>query len=337
MPFEKIGRSVLVTHGQHAFEFGVQLFQASSAKAWKESAQRAESLGYTAFHLADHYFGPGQVEQETRHPVQDLAAIPAMCFVAEATERIRVGCRVLCVDYHVPAVLAKELATIDFLSEGRLEIGLGAGWVQAEYRAMGVPWHPAGTRLERLEEMVDLLDAHFSGGQIALSGRHIRVEGYQGRPEPVQRPRPPIMIGGGAERVLRLAGRRADIVSFNFNNRDGRIGLVGLSSSTADETDRKVDWVRAGAGERFAALRLEISAYFANVTKDRRGALEGLSRLLGLPPEVLAEHPHVLVGSLEAIVEQLQARRERYGISYLTIPGRVMEEFAPVVERLAGQ
>jgi probable F420-dependent oxidoreductase len=319
------------------FRFGLHAFNASSAKEWRETAQRAEALGYSALHLADHYFGPGPLEAATLHPVQDIAAIPAMAMAAEATDRIRVGCRVFCVDYHVPAVLAKEAATLDFLSDGRLELGLGAGWIEAEYRAMGVGWDRPVVRIQRLAELVSLVKAHFGGQPIEVAGAHIQVSGYSGVPAPVQRPSPPIMIGGGAERVLRLAGREADIVSLNFNNRSGQIGPDGAQSSTAEETDRKIGWIRDSAGERFADLELEISAYFTAVTNDVDGYSARVGRMFGMPQEAVLEHPHVLIGTVEGICEQLEARRERYGISYITVTQRSLETFGPVVERLTGK
>lgn len=318
------------------FRFGLQAYHATSAAHWRTLAREAEQLGYSTFHLADHYFGPGPLEAETRHPVQNLAAIPAMAVAAEATETIRIGCRVLCIDYHLPAVLAKELATLDFLSGGRLEIGLGAGWIEAEYRAMGVRWDRPGIRLQRLEEVLDLIEAHFGGEQIAVHGTHVQVSGYRGVPAPVQAPRPPFMIGGGSERILRLAGRRADIVSLNFDNRSGRISSDGICNSTADATDQKTCWIREGAGARFGRLELEIASYFTVVGVDPPTAYAQLSGGLGLPPEVLDNHPHVLAGSVDEICHQLEARRDRYGISYVTVGARALHDFAPVVSRLAG-
>ncbi|HET9078466.1 MAG TPA: TIGR03621 family F420-dependent LLM class oxidoreductase [Acidimicrobiales bacterium] len=322
---------------QKPFRFGVQAYQAGSAKEWRDTVQRAETLGYSSLHLADHYFGPGRLEAETGHPVQTLAAVPAIAMAAEATDRIRVGCRVFCIDYHLPAVLAKEAATLDLLSEGRLELGLGAGWIRAEYEAMGVRWDPAPARIDRLEEVVALVKAHFDGEQIDMSGRHVRVSGYAGVPQPVQRPRPPIMIGGGAQRVLTLAGREADIVSLNFNNSAGRLGPGSVQSSTAEETARKIGWIRDGAGDRFAGIELEIAAYFTNVTADGAAQTAAMAAGFGLEPAQLAEHPHVLVGSVAEIADRLVERRERYGISYVTVGAKVMDDFAPVVERLSGR
>src|SRR3712207_4136717 len=134
------------------FRFGVQAFNAASASEWRDLARHAEDLGYTTFHVADHLLGPGRVHEESGHPVQELAALPALCFAAAATETLRIGARMFCVDYHVPATLAKEAATLDLLSDGRLELGLGAGWVEAEYRGMGIPFDPAPERIDRLGE-----------------------------------------------------------------------------------------------------------------------------------------------------------------------------------------
>lgn len=315
----------------------MQAYQASSAKEWRETAQKAEALGYSALHLADHYFGPGPLEAVTAHPVQTLAAVPAMAMAAEATEQIRIGCRVFCVDYHLPAVFAKEAATLDLLSDGRLELGMGAGWIRAEYEAMGVGWDPAPVRIRRLEEVVALVKAHFGGDQIDIGGEHVRVSGYAGVPAPVQRPRPPIMIGGGAKQVLTLAGREADIVSLNFNNSSGKLGPSSVQGSTAENTERKIGWIRDGAGDRFSTIELEIAAYFTSVTDDAAGQAEAMAAAFGLEPDQLAEHPHVLVGSVAGIAERLVERRERYGISYVTTGAKVMEDFAPVVERLTGR
>lgn len=315
----------------------MQAYQATSAKDWRATAQRAEALGYSALHLAVHYFGPGPMESQTGHPVQDLAAVPAMAMAAECTDRIRVGCRVFCVDYHVPAVLAKEAATLDLLSEGRLELGVGAGWIRAEYDAMGIPWDPPSVRISRLAEVIAVLKAHFGDEQIDFSGEHVRVHGYRGVPAPVQRPRPPIMIGGGRERILTLAGREADIVSLNFDNSSGRLGPGSVQGSTAEETDRKIGWIRAGAGDRFGEIELEIAAYFTVVTDDTAGHTQAMASAFGLDPAVLAEHPHVLVGSAGEIIDKLVARRERFGISYVTVSNRVMDAFAPVVDQLAGR
>ncbi len=321
----------------HAFRFGVQAYSAESGKAWRDMARQAEALGYSAFHLADHVIGPGPALTPTNHPVQNLAAVPAMAVAAEATSTIKIGCRVFCVDYRNPVMLTKELATLDLFSDGRLEIGLGAGWLQNEYTAMGVQWDRAGVRIERLAANVELIRAAFADGELNIDNDYVHAVGFESVPKPTTKPCPPIMIGGGAQRVLGLAGREADIVSINFDNSAGRIGPEGVGSGTADGTQQKIDWVRAGAGDRFDQLEIEIGAYFTIVTDQREATLGAMAPRFGLTPEVLAEHPHTLIGSVESICEQIIARRERYGVSYITVGGTSMESFAPVVAALTGK
>lgn len=314
--------------------FGVQAFAPSSPDEWRDFARRAEDLGYSALHLADHYIGPGPALEATNHPVQVIAAIPAMAVAAEATEEIRIGCRVLCVDYHQPVVLAKELATIDWFAGGRLEIGLGAGWLEAEYAAMGVPFDAAGVRVDRLAETVQVVRACYSAAPVDVAGAHVRVGGFTAVPEPPGPAR--IMIGGGSPRVLRLAGERADIVSLNFDNRSGRIGPEGFASGTAARCDEKIAWVREGAGDRFDDLELEIASYLTIVTDARDDVLASMAPMFGLTPRDLAEHGHALIGSIAEIADAIVERRDRTGVSYVTVGADTLEAFAPVVERLRG-
>lgn len=318
------------------FRFAVQSFTASSAAAWREKARKAEDLGYSAFHLADHYIGPGPALASTNHPVQELAAVPAIAAAAAATRSIRVGCRVFCVDYHHPVVLAKEAATLDFLSEGRLELGLGGGWLQAEYGSMGISFDPAPARIARLAELVSIVKAHFSGEPINHNGDTWKVQGFTGVPKPVQTPRPPIMIGGGSKLVLQLAAREADIISLNFNNRAGVIGPDGVRSSTAEATARKIRWVREAAGDRLASLDIEIAAYFTAVTDKREEAAAAMAANFGLTKDDILRYPHGCIGSVEQICDDLRSRREVYGINYVTVGDAQAEAFAPVVARLAG-
>ena len=328
-----------MTAAPKPFRFGVQSYAADSAAEFRTQARTAESMGYATFHLADHVIGPGAALSAANHPVQNLAAIPAMAVAAEATSTIGIGCRVLCTDYHNPVVLAKELATIDMFSDGRLEIGLGAGWVRSEYEAIGVQWDPAGVRIDRMVETLSVIRACMGPGEANVTGTHVHAVGFDGLPKPVARPgrtMPRVMIGGGAQRILGIAGREADIVSLNFNNESGKIGPAGVGSSTAELTQSKICWIRAGAGERFDALEIEIGAYFTIVTPQRAGTLEKMGPMLGLTGEQFGEHPHALVGSVDEICAQIIERREQYGISYVTVGRAAMEAFAPVVERLSG-
>ncbi|MGI9603688.1 MAG: TIGR03621 family F420-dependent LLM class oxidoreductase [Acidimicrobiales bacterium] len=318
------------------FRFGCQEFAPESASQWRDAARRAEDLGYGTFSLADHYIGPGSALDEAAHPVQTVAAIPAMMAAADATSTIKIGCRVLCVDYHHPVVLAKELATIDLLSDGRLEAGFGAGWITSEYGAMGIDMDRPGIRIERLEEVVGLARAFFAGADLDIDGTHVTAKGFTAVPAAVQEGGPRVMIGGGSPRVLGLAGRVADIVSVNFDNSAGKIGGKGLASGTAEGTAAKIEWIREGAGDRFADLELEIAAYFTTVTDQTQATLEMMAPAFGFEPAQMAAHPHSLIGSVDEICETLQARREQYGISYVTVTGDQTEAFAPVVARLAG-
>ncbi len=322
------------------FRFGLQSYAADSPADWREQARRAEDTGFSTFSVADHVIGPGPALAATNHPVQNVAAVPAMAVAIEATSTINVGARVFCTDYRQPVMFAKELATLDFFSEGRLEIGIGCGWLQGEYEAMGVPWDRAGVRLDRMEETLDVIRQHLGDDDVDLSGDHVRATGFAGVPKPHDG-MPPIMIGGGARRVLGIAGREADIVSLNFDNSSGKIGPDGVGSSTADLTAQKIDFIRAGAADRtdgksYADLEIEIGAYFTVVTDQRDATLAQMAPMFQLEPDQFAEHPHALIGSVDEICDQLVARRETYGISYVTFGASAGSSVAPIVERLAG-
>jgi len=321
----------------HPFRFGLQAYAPESGKQWRELVRKAESTGFSSFHLADHIIGPGPALAATGHPVQTVAAIPAMAVAAEATSTIKVGCRVLCVDYRNPVMLAKEVATLDFFSEGRLELGLGAGWLQGEYEAVGIPFDRAGVRLDRFEEVIGLLRASFAEGELNIDTTHVHAVGFEAVPKPFTKSGPPIMIGGGAQRILTIAGREADIVSLNFNNSSGKLGAEGIGSSTAEHTDQKIQWIRNGAGERFDQIEIEIAAYFTVVTPDGAGTRAKMAPMFGMTPEVFAEHPNVLIGSVDEICDRIVERRERFGISYTSFGASVMDSVIPVVERLSGK
>jgi probable F420-dependent oxidoreductase len=319
------------------FRFGLQAYAPNSGKEWRELARKAEASGFSSFHLADHIIGPGPALAATGHPVQTVAAIPAMAVAAEATSTIKVGCRVLCVDYRNPVMLAKEVATLDFFSEGRLELGLGAGWLQGEYEAIGVPFDRAGVRIDRFEEVIALLRASFAEGELNIDTPHVHAVGFEAVPKPFTKSGPPIMIGGGAKRILTIAGREADIVSLNFNNSSGKLGADGIGSSTAELTDQKIQWIKDGAGARFDQIEIEIAAYFTIVTPDGEGTRAKMAPMFGMTPEVFAEHPNALIGSVDEICDRIVERRERFGISYVSFGASVIDAVIPVVERLAGK
>ncbi|WIM87925.1 TIGR03621 family F420-dependent LLM class oxidoreductase [Candidatus Mycobacterium wuenschmannii] len=316
------------------FRFAVQATNAAGGREWRDTVREVEDLGYSTLFLADHYLGPGPAQKVARSPRQDLAPIAAMAAAAAVTETLRIGCRVFCIDYHVPAVLAKETATLDLLSDGRLELGIGAGWSETEYNAMGLTFDRPGRRMEKLAEAIGLIKAHWAGGQIEYAGRQVQVRGYAGTPRPVQQPHPPIMIGGGGPRMLKFAGREADIVSMSS---------VPFVARDADGRDpqtvarHRMEAVRAAAGERFGRLEIEGSPYFTAITDDPEGALAKAAASTGISADVLRDHPNVLVGPLETVVDLLFSRREALGVNYVTVQQSQIRSFAPVVAQLTGR
>lgn len=317
------------------FRFACQAYRSTSGREWRDLARKIEDLGYASLQVPDHYIGPGPALESTNHSVQVLAAVPALAVAAEATSTLEVGARVLCTGYHNPVVLAKEAATLQLLSEGRFQLGLGAGWLAAEYAAMGIPFPPAPERVDRLAETLDLVRQCFAGGPVDVRGRYVQATGFTA--VPVAEPPPPIMIGGGSRRVLELAGAGADIVSVNFSNASGVLGPDALASSTPERTKRKVEWVRNGAGDRFDDLELEIAAYFVAVDSGKGPDARQLAARTGLDEERLREFPHALLGSVDAICQELERRRAEYGFSYVTVSESVADDFAPVVARLSGR
>jgi probable F420-dependent oxidoreductase len=305
------------------FRFGVQISSAASRKEWVEKARQAEALGFSTLFMPDH-FG------------DQLAPVPALMAAADATDNIRVGALVFDNDYRHPVVLAKEMATIDLLTEGRLEVGLGAGWMRSDYEESGIPYDPPGVRVDRFEEGLKVIKGLFADGAFSHSGTHYAIANLDGRPKPVQRPHPPILIGGGGPRVLRIAGREADIVGINFNLKGGEVTADLGPNGTAEMTDRKIEWIREGAGDRFGDIELNVLVFMATVTDDRAGTAEMIAPMFQITPEQALKVPHALVGSVDQICEDLQARRERFGFSYTVVQDGAMEDIGPVVERLTG-
>jgi probable F420-dependent oxidoreductase len=253
-----------------------------------------------------------------------------------ATTHLKVGTLVFANDYKHPAVLAKEVATLDVLSRGRVEFGIGAGWMNTDYEQSGIPHDRAGVRIDRLAESLEICKAIFAGDTVDFTGEHYDVTGYQGHPKPVQTPHPPILIGGGGKRIVTLAAQHADIVGINPKIASGKVDTPTAQNGAADRTDEKIAWVREAAGDRYGDLELNMLVFAVVVTDDAQGTMEMLAPMFGLDPAEVADYPLAWIGTEDEIVESLQARRERWDVSYLVVQQDAMEATAPIVARLRG-
>src|SRR5439155_16388487 len=213
---------------------------------------------------------------------------------------------------------------------------IGAGWMVSDYQQAGIPYDSAGTRIDRLAETVTIIKKFFGGGEFSFPAKHYGIKGLEGAPSPVQNPHPPILLGGGGRKMLSLAAREANIVHVNYNPNEGRINPKLVQTGMAEATDEKLAWIKEAAGDRFDAIELGFTVFFANVTEDRESLASALAPSMGFEPRNVLEMPHFLIGTVEQIEEDLKLRRERYGFSDVIVPGEATESLAPIVERLAG-
>lgn len=305
------------------FRFAAELHSPLEGRSWLDSAREVESLGYSTLFLPDHFDeGPG--------PITGLAAAAAV------TTAINVGALVFDCDFRHPAVLARELATIDVISEGRLEVGLGAGWKALDYARSGIAMDPPKVRVDRLIEHTAVLKGLFAGGPFSFSGEHYTITDLEGTPPPHRPGGPPILIGGGGHRVLGFAARHADIVGVNASIHSGEIDAAAAQDALATAIDAKVARVRRAAGDRFDDLELNAWLSVAQITDDTAGFAAVMAELFEATPEDVLSSPLTLIGSEGEIAERLSERRERWGYSYTVIPGDQLREFAPLVGRLTG-
>ncbi len=306
------------------FRFGVQANGTGSRQEWVDLARRVEANGYSTLTMPDHF-------------TDQLAPVPALQCAADATTTLRLGALVYDNDYRHPVVLAKELATMDVLSEGRIEIGLGAGWMVSDYEQSGIPYDAPGVRVSRFIEGLAVIKGALGEAPFSFTGEHYTITDYDGSPKPVQSP-PPVLIGGGGRRVLTFAAREADIVGINGTMTSGAVDASTFESMTAAAVDHKVDVVRTAATEaaRLDDIEMNVRAFMVVVTDDVDQALDTLSEFSGAPKELIADSPFALVGPIEKITDELQARRERWGFSYVIVGQNDIEPFAPVVAALAG-
>ncbi len=303
------------------FRFAVTARWAGGGTRWREFARRAEAQGYDVLLVTDHMGA-------------QLAPIPAMMAAADATTTLRVGSFVFSNDYRNPVMLAKEIATMDVISGGRIELGIGAGWNTRDYRELGIPYDPPALRVARLEEVVVLLDRLLREEEVDFYGTYYKVRGARVLPRPVQRPRPPFMIGGGGARVLRLAARTADIVGF-APSLDAH-GRPRPRSLTIGGLRERVARVRKLAGDRAGEIEFNIWLFDAGVSDAARSFSRAAATVAKRSANAFVRSPFFMYGTRASLRDLLREQRSELGISYIAIPGQAMDEFAPVVQELRG-
>jgi probable F420-dependent oxidoreductase len=315
---------------RHWLRFGLISEQMRDLTRWLASAQRAEELGFATFLLRDHFiadaFGP------------QFAPVPALMTIANRTTSLRIGSLVFDNDYRHPVLLAQETATLDLLSGGRFELGVGAGWLRDEYERAGMPFDAPGTRVSRLEEALGVVKGLFSDEPFTFTGEYYQIAGLQSFPQPAQRPHPPLLIGAGSKRMLELAGREADIV--NILPRALPAGAISEDFTERLEAtiEQKIALIRQAAGARFTGIELSLFATI-RLTGDPTRAAERLIKergWQGVSVDDVMAMPAVFLGPVERVVELMVERRKRYGVSYYIIADEEMEAVAPVVQRATG-
>jgi probable F420-dependent oxidoreductase len=305
------------------FRFGVSVRRARNRREWQDKARRVEALGYSSFLVPDHL-------------VDILPPLVPLLSAAEATEHLRVGTFVLNNDLRHPALVARDAAAIDLFSDGRFELGLGAGHMESEYDQIGIRFDTGDVRVERLGEAVRIIKQLLIGEEVTFTGAHYTVTRHRIHPRPAQTPRPPLLIGGNSRPLLILAAREADIVSFlGFSHICGG-RHVDLGAFTDAGTKGRVEIVREAAAHRFPTLELNAVVQHVAVSASARCAAADFAREWSLSVEDVLSSPYVLLGSIDEIAEAIQARRERLGFSYWVVLEDAVDTFAPVISRLLG-
>jgi probable F420-dependent oxidoreductase len=293
------------------FRFGVVAAQAPSGHDWIARAQHIEALGYSTLVVPDGL----------RYT---LSPLPALAAAAAGTHTLRVGTYVIANDYRHPVMLAKEAASVDVLSDGRLELGMGAGRPMAadDNRMLGLAFDSGAVRVARLAESLGIVKRLLAGETVTAVGTHYSVRDAQVTPRAVQQPHPPILVAASGRRMFELAAREADIVAL----------AVAPDESEATIAE-KIGWLRQVAGERFDDLELNVNLMAVGDRVPRY-----VSAQLGLDAAGLARAGAVsaVTGSVDEMCAQLRARRERLGVSYILVADELMDALAPVVEHLSG-
>ncbi len=306
------------------FRFGLNIGTWDSRERLVELVGRADADGY------DVVVGPDHISERP-------AILPTLAAVAEMSPRIRVSPLVIANDYRNPVVLAKDCATIDILSGGRFELGIGTGWIEDQYRAAGISYDSPGARVGRFEEAVAVIKGCWSGEPFTFTGDHYQVSNAS-CPKPVQSPRPPLLIAGAGPRLLGIAGREADIINLSPAPKGSR-GFTAIKQGvarTGDLLDAQLEWIRAGAGERAGQIEMSVSISRLVITNGPDDAVAAAAADTDATSNQIRTSPHMLIGSQGEIVETLLERRDRYGISYIIFGVHQLEDAQPIVARLAG-
>jgi len=299
----------------------------SDSGAWVAEVRRIEDLGFHSVAVSEHYsHGWG------------MDALTAMNFALASTSRLRAIPLVLNNDLHHPAILAKAIATADILSTGRVAIGIGAGWLEDDYRALGADYHAAPVRIGRLEEALQVITAFFAGGRVTFNGYYYKLDGLEALPRTVQTPRPPILVGGGGAKMLALAGSYADIVGVHTQLRGGGFDERAAEGLSRASIEKKLGLVAIAASHADRATpEIQFTCYDVNIGGVQVTPIRpSFSDYIYAHPASFADSPTSLRGDVDKCVDDLQRWNEELGISYWNLGGNV-DAVAPIVARLSAE
>ena len=308
---------------QRAFNFAAMIRGADSGAGFIETVQQIEQHGYTTAAMVDH-FNP------------TYAPTPGLMAAAMIAPSLRVLATVYDNDFRNPVLLAKEIATMDQITGGRVDFGLGAGWLERDYEQTGIQYDRPGVRISRMEEALAVFKGAWSGEAFNYDGEHYTVKDHTGFPVPAQKPHPPIYIGGGGQRILGIAGREADIIGVHV--RFGPEGALDSADTFRAEMDKRIEWIKAGAGDRFDDIELALLLFAAKVVDSdaaKQREIESIAEANGLSVDAVEASPYFLVGTEDDMVEQVEGLRETYGVSHFTVTPGDVDGFSAVVKRLS--
>lgn len=301
------------------------MMRGDTGQEFIDRAKQIESMGYSTAAMVDH-FNP------------TFSPVPGLTAAAMAAPSLRVLATVFDNDFRNPVLLAKEMATLDQLSDGRVDVGIGAGWMESDYKQTGIQYDSPGVRISRMEEALTVMKGFWNGEPFDYNGEHYVIEELRGYPQPVQQPHPPVYIGGGGQRILGIAGREADIIGVHV--RFGPDGQLDTVDTVREQMEKKFEWIRAGAGDRFDQIEFALLLFAATVVESesaKQAEISAIAGRIGQSEEAVAASPYYLVGSESELKEQVESLRETYGINHFTITAAATDTFAPVVKELAGK